>query len=950
MSRYRSLGAAIRADIGLAIVMAAAACAAFAVTEYAATVVTYAGSTPFIVKLRLAGVVLGMTALGWLPLVLIASIVGVVPRLIRGIAGKDPRIGRGVLAFPLPTDRARPGPARLWAGFTTGLVTAGVLQRWAVWVAEHYKEKELVAAMIAVVGVLAVPIVLGAYRASARMLSWLASELDPALGKWSPIGRWRAAAIAFGLMIAAGLTVVYYLWAPGRSAWAAIPLEHFRAFPPWRTILPIAALAGGGIVGSWYASTLRPGRRRLTRKHAIAGAIAAAIVIPLSLFRWGADVETKYVAITASPALARAVDAIRAANDLDGDGFGSLMGENDCAPFNPAIHPGVRDVPDNGIDENCDGRDFSLRDLVKPAGDKGSLPDAYKKPWNVLLITIDTVRYDHTSFGGYRDGPKHRDTTPRLQELVNKAVSFTFCNAPSAGTMASVPAILTSKYFHSGIALEERKGKPPKLKPENLLIGEIMKSGGYSTGAITSHEYFNDWGMDQGMDSYDNEIGKDGDPDKITSSMVTDRAIAWISRQQGRKWFLWTHFIDPHGHYMPHPDWVTYGTSEEDKYDGELAYTDHHIGRLLDELARLPGGDRTIVVITSDHGDGFNEHGFINHGQALYRELLNVPLIFYIPNGPVHLIDGAVTNLDILPTIADLTGIDVSQDSFEGESLVSEIFSGKADMNRIVFSETNFPTPIRSATTRAQKLIYNLRNNVYELYDLAKDPWEKTNIYSKDPNAGARLHDELDRWLERVLYSRDPVFNQAAAKISDVLVKTAPTLAQPTNLTFDDGKLKILGVEYVDPTKLPKSGERTSVYVYFQVLEPTTSTYRFQIVAWPTTLATFSPTAPSTRAIRGPMRATLDGLFGTERWHKGDIIRDKWDIDVQKDWTGDAMGIGLVVDDGTRVTINGPHPGGDQTVVTLGTAPIARVGPITEPTPLPSVSVPLSTPATGFKP
>src|SRR4051812_46009800 len=107
MQRYRTLGAAIRADIGRAIVIAAGACAAFALTEYAATVITYTGSTPFIVKLRLAGVVLGITALGWLPLVIIASLIAIVPRLVRGLAGKDPRLGRGVLAFPPATDRAR---------------------------------------------------------------------------------------------------------------------------------------------------------------------------------------------------------------------------------------------------------------------------------------------------------------------------------------------------------------------------------------------------------------------------------------------------------------------------------------------------------------------------------------------------------------------------------------------------------------------------------------------------------------------------------------------------------------------------------------------------------------------------------------------------------------------------------------------------------------------------
>jgi arylsulfatase A-like enzyme len=940
--RYARLGDAIRADVGRAIMIATGACLAFALVEYIATVLSYAGSTPLLVKARLIAVVLSLSALAWLPALLITIAAVLAPRLWRHLAGRDPLAGRGALAFPLPVRGVRPGPARLWAGFAVGLVAIGVLQRWAYHVVDTKKEKQLAAAMIVIVAVVLVPLIVLAYRGASRMLGWFAVELDPVLGRASPIGRWRAALPALGALVSAGILAAWFLWPAGKSAWANIPLDHFRAFPPWRTMLPVGALITGGIIGAWWACRPRL-RRRFTRRDALACALVAAIVIPVSLFRWGADLETKYVAVTASPALARAVDAIRWANDLDGDGFGSLLGENDCSPFDPRVHPGVRDLPDNGIDENCDGRDFSLRDLARPPGDKLPVPPAFKKPWNVLLLTVDTVRYDHTSFGGYKDGPKKRDTTPQLAKLVEKSTSFTFTVAPSAGTMASIPAILTSKFFHSGIALDEnvKKGRPPKLKPENTLIGEIMKSGGYATGAITSHEYFNDWGMNQGMDSYDNELGKDADPYKITSSLITDRTVAWISRQQGRKWFLWVHYIDPHGRYVAHPDHVSYGTSEEDLYDGELAYTDHHIGRLLDELARLPGADRTIVIITSDHGDAFNEHGFINHGQALYRELLHIPLIISVPDNLPRKIGGAVTPLDIVPTVAELTGMDTTGMSFEGESLVPQIFYGKEDPDRIVFAETNFPTPIRAAVSAKQKLIYNLRSNLYELYDLVKDPWEKTNIWNRDPAAGSVLRDALDRWLERVLYSRDPVFNQAAAKISDALVSPRPTPQTPVEgLTFDDGRIKVLGVDYVDPHKPVRAGETTFIYVYFEALDVPTRDYKFQVLVWPANRTGFSPEAAMAGTIRTPLRSTLDGLFGTERWHKGEIIRDKFEVRVPAAWITDGMAFSLVVDDGKRLELTGPHPGGDTGAVTLGTLPIIPGQVAPPPTPAPGPAGP----------
>src|SRR6185503_1195925 len=171
---------------------------------------------------------------------------------------------------------------------------------------------------------------------------------------------------------------------------------------------------------------------------ALAGG-AFALIVPTLLW-WGGDPEAKYAAITSSPALDKLVDLVRVTNDLDRDGFGSLLGENDCAPLDPKIHPGAADIPDDGIDQNCDGHDFTLRPRVA-SGPHLPVPPDFRKPWNFLFITIDTLRYDHTTFGGYAKGPKHRDPTPRLAELVKKSVSFTFCNAPSAGTMASIPAI-----------------------------------------------------------------------------------------------------------------------------------------------------------------------------------------------------------------------------------------------------------------------------------------------------------------------------------------------------------------------------------------------------------------------------------------------------------------------------------------------------------------------------
>ncbi|MCB9575369.1 MAG: sulfatase-like hydrolase/transferase, partial [Kofleriaceae bacterium] len=698
-----------------------------------------------------------------------------------------------------------------------------------------------------------------------------------------------------------------------------------RPLIPWRGMVDGGAALAGAAAALWRArrGPILPRDRRRRRRVALGAAAAALVLVPLTLVRWGADPDAKGMAISASPLLSRAIDWVRRANDLDGDGFGSLLGEKDCAPFDASIRPGVRDLPDDGIDQNCDGHDFSMRELaMPPAGEKMPVPEAFRKDWNVLLITIDAVRYDHTTFGGYAAGPKHRDTTPRLAELVDKAVSFTFANAPSAGTMASVPAILTSKFFHSGIALDEnvKPHMPPRLKPENTTLPEIMKRGGYKTGAILSHEYFNDWGMEQGVDDYDNTIGKKPDAFRVSSPESTDRSISWISRHARDKWFLWVHYLDPHGRYVAHPDDVDYGSTEEDLYDSEIHYADRYIGRLLDELARTPGGDRTIVIITSDHGDGFNEHGFVNHGQALYRELLNVPLIFYVPDVPPRRIGGAVSPLDIVPTVADLCGIDVSDLSFEGRSLVPQIFYGKEDPKRVVFAETNYPKPLRAAVSQDYKLIYDLQNNLYQLYRLEADPWEKTNLASKDPQALAEMQTHLDAWLSRVMFERDAVFNQATSKVKDVLLTGPPSPRFPvTGTTFDGGRIELIGWDLDPPDATYVPGDKLYAYAYLHVKERPSGTFKLQMLGWLVDQAGFDPHAAMTRqVVRSPQRITAEGYLPSDQWQAGDYLRERFGIIVPASWArepGDGVALGVAMaGSGGKVDAAGAVPAGDDHV------------------------------------
>jgi arylsulfatase A-like enzyme len=921
--RFVSVGAALRADTGRAVVLAAAGCAAIAVVELAATLWAYPASPTVGASLRLAALTATLLALTWLVVAPLLAAAVAAPRVRRAWFGDDARDGGGWLSWGPRRDAPPRGVALVWTGIVVGGAYLVAVQRVAFTAVTHFKEQQLIALVIAAAALVLAAIAHGALRAVHRGFVLGGDLLYPTVGRWSPLTSWPGALLGMAGLVG------------GVLAAALVALPQLRPLVPWRLMLDAAAFAAGAAGAARWMATNRIGRAR-RRRLGLAAAGVALVLVPVSLLRLGAEHETRSIAVSSSPLLSRLIDGVRRANDFDRDGFGSLLGENDCGPFNRAIRPGVRDVPDNGVDENCDGRDFSLRELVPPRpGEKVAVPAPFRRDWNVLLLTVDTVRYDHTTFGGYAKGPKKRNTTPNLDKLVQRSTSFTFANAPSAGTMASVPAILTSKFFHSGIALEVKgtiRGMPPRMKPENTLLAEILKRKGYRTGAILSHEYFNDWGMDQGIDEYDNSIGKTPDPFRVSSHLSTDRALAWVSRHTSDKWFLWVHYLDPHGRYVAHPDDVDYGSSEEDLYDAELFYTDKHIGRLLDELARLPGGDRTIVVITSDHGDAFNEHGFINHGQALYKELLHVPLIFYVPDNEPRAVGGAVSPLDIVPTVADLVSIDVGDLQLEGESLVPQIFFGKENPDRVVFAETNWPKPLRAAVSSRYKLVYNLQNNLDELYDLQADPWEKTNIAARDRAATARMKEPLDRWLERVVYSRDANYNQAAEKMAEVLLTARPTPAQPaTGISFDAGRLVVLGTSPRAPKVRP--GDKVEVDVFFEVTDRPSAGFKLQLVAWPVAATGFSTGAAlPPQVAKGPLRLTLDGLFPSDRWRKGELIRERLTATVPKDWAsvpGDAIayGVALAGPSGQRIEPSGGAPASDKALAVLGTVAFEKPAP-----------------------
>ncbi|HKE17340.1 MAG TPA: sulfatase-like hydrolase/transferase [Kofleriaceae bacterium] len=904
-------------------------CAAAALGEYVITLVAARGPLGLATALRflLLDVVLFATVY-LVAAPLLALVAGGVRVALLARSGERARGFRGLLAPARARARAPAGAAWLWGAALALAVYLAASTLLTLRISAAFKEPQLVAALLAALQLLVVAACAVLAWMVSALLARLAPRLERRLGRlaWlSPLASPLAAAVGLLLL---GLPL---------AALVLLVLPQLRPLVPWRHLVSAGLLA----VGTHAATHIFARRGALLpvaprrRLAALGGLVlAAALLMPVTLVSVGADPATKSLAVNGSPPLHTVVDLLRRATDFDHDGYGTLLGENDCAPFDRKVHPLARDVPDNGIDENCDGRDFQLGRL--PSYRKGAhmpVPEPFRQKWNVLLITIDTVRYDHTTMGGYgkRTG---RETTPNLAKLARRSVSFTFANAPAAGTMASVPAILTSKFFHSGIALDEKgikRGWPPRLKSQNLLVSELFKAAGYRTGAILTHEWFGDWGLEQGWDSYD-DIVPTSDPYGTTSDRLTDAALSWLARASGQKWFLWLHYIDPHGRYVAHPGERSFGTTEEDLYDGELAFTDKHLGRLLEEMGRMPDADHTIIVVTSDHGDGFMEHGFINHGMALYRELLNVPLIVYVPNAEPREVGGAVSPLDILPTLVDLCHLDPRGAQFEGESLVPQLFYRQDASDRVVFSETNAQHTLRAVITGKSKLIYDLKANVYELYDLVADPWEKKNLWP----AGARSTFEsmkhyLDDWLERVYYSRDATSNQAMTKVADNLLTAEPRpRVRVEGASLDDGAIEVVGFDPGKPAARP--GDKAEFAVYFHAARRPSADFLFQVEAWRQAGPPGAPTAKS------GMHATGGGLLPSSRWRDGEFIRDRFKVRLPDlaDPTGGPIMLGLRVQTAAGhkpVAVVGASRPGDGQLLVLGQVPAEAAGAAPAPAP-----------------
>ncbi|MCK4341943.1 MAG: sulfatase-like hydrolase/transferase [Phycisphaerae bacterium] len=368
----------------------------------------------------------------------------------------------------------------------------------------------------------------------------------------------------------------------------------------------------------------------------------------------------------------------------------------------------------------------------------GSQPAA-KAP-SVLLITLDTTRADHLGCYGYKEAE-----TPALDALAASGVLFEQAFVQVPLTLPSHASLLSGTYpISNGI----RVNAGGVLGQDLPTLAEEFKKRGYRTGAfIAAWVLDSSFGLARGFDHYDDQIGGGRDSSKDVRERraddVCNRALAWLDEQPDRAFFAWVHFFDPHYPYDPPQG---YRERFADPYDGEIAFMDTQVRRLVDWLDAKQLRERTLIVVVGDHGEAFGEHDEPQHGLFIYDTTLHVPMFFSFPSRiPVgQRIAAGARLIDVMPTVLELLGWALPAE-LEGESLAGACRTGEAFFLP-AYGETQYPrirfgwAPLRCLITEQWKYI---EAPIPELYDRAADPEELYNVIGQQPEVARELRAEL---------------------------------------------------------------------------------------------------------------------------------------------------------------------------------------------------------------
>jgi choline-sulfatase len=358
-------------------------------------------------------------------------------------------------------------------------------------------------------------------------------------------------------------------------------------------------------------------------------------------------------------------------------------------------------------------------------------PAATSSSPNVVVITIDTLRPDH--LGCYGDKQIH---TPNIDALAADSARFERAYTAVPVTLPSHTVIFTGTYpMLSGV----HDFAANKLSPTQPTLTSVLKENGYTTGAVIGSAVLDSrFGLNHGFDFYYDHFDfnrlQESNLDEMErpGNVVADLTLDWLSKNYQKKFFLWMHLYDPHYPYRPP---VPYSEQYKDRpYDGEIAFADAQVGRLIEFLKNKGLYQNTLIILSGDHGESLGEHGEKTHGFFIYNATLHVPLIIHFPGGMHAKTVANLVNLaDLMPTALDVLKIQIPA-QVQGQSLLPLMSPKKEDNARSLYAETFLPrlhfnwSELRGVETKTYHFIDAPKP---ELYDLRKDPGETHNLFAE---------------------------------------------------------------------------------------------------------------------------------------------------------------------------------------------------------------------------
>lgn len=446
-------------------------------------------------------------------------------------------------------------------------------------------------------------------------------------------------------------------------------------------------------------------------------------------------------------------------------------------------------------------------------------------PRNVILITIDTTRAD--ALGAYG---KQGAGTPVMDALAARGTVFDRAYSHAPITLPSHSSILT------GLTPPQhgvRNNITYRLQEDRQTLAERLKAQGFATAAFVSSIILDSrFGIAQGFDHYDDDIvhytHREGKAIVTRRAGTTvDAVLTWLDAHQQsnpeQRFFNWIHFYDPHAPYDPP---LPYAHAYADSpYQGEIAYVDSQIGRLVASLRSQGLLEDTLIVITADHGDSFGEHGEETHGFFTYSTTTHVPLILSRPLGttPGTHLGQVVQSIDLVPTIMDQLGFGVPPEL--GGKLLTSTDPRTVFSEAIIPKEDFYLAPVHSLKDQDFSFYYS---SDLELYDLQADPQEKHNLADAQP-------ERVERYLDRIqLLLDNAATNSQRVSVDQATIEMLRSLGYVADGGGADG---LIG----DPYQLPSPLKSVRMYRQLQVLRQFEDVYPFKMIEGLLSLSAANP-------------------------------------------------------------------------------------------------------------